>query len=82
MNNRHVSAPYFSIKTVGSTPLFFDFDIFSIFLLYGSPSSAFMAETTLPLLSFSKLFYRLKYVFPVPLYFHEKSLVQNHSLSQ
>ena len=30
MNRRAVSAPYWSIRACGSTPLFFDFDIFSV----------------------------------------------------
>jgi hypothetical protein len=30
MNRRAVSAPYWSISACGSTPLFFDFDIFSV----------------------------------------------------
>ena len=30
VNRRAVSAPYWSISACGSTPLFFDFDIFSV----------------------------------------------------
>jgi hypothetical protein len=30
MNRRAVSAPYWSMSDCGSTPLFFDFDIFSV----------------------------------------------------
>jgi len=30
VNRRAVSAPYWSIRACGSTPLFFDFDIFSV----------------------------------------------------
>ena len=76
VNNRHVSAPYFSIRAVGSTPLFLDFDIFSIFPnCTDSPSSAFVAETTLPLLSLSKIILLgLKYVFTVPLLLSRKKV--------
>ena len=47
MNRRAVSAPYWSIRACGSTPLFFDFDIFSVPpTSTGMPSIREVAPTT------------------------------------
>ncbi len=52
MNRRQVSAPYWSIIDCGSTPLFFDFDIFSVPpISTGWPSLFRRAPTTLALAS-------------------------------
>ncbi|MNN47835.1 hypothetical protein D3C81_1622750 [compost metagenome] len=51
-----VSAPNLSIMLLGSTTLFFDFDIFSTPpMITGRPSSIAVAQTALPLLSYSTL---------------------------
>ncbi|MNY63851.1 hypothetical protein D3C86_2008720 [compost metagenome] len=54
MNRRQVSAPYCSIMVCGSTPLFFDLDIFSMPpISTGRPSLFSLADSGLPLASIS-----------------------------
>ncbi len=52
MNRRAVSAPYWSMMAWGSTPLFFDLDIFSVPpMITGWPSAFSVAPVGRPLSS-------------------------------
>ena len=52
MKKRAVSAPYWSTSACGSTPLFFDLDIFSVPpMTTGWPSARSVAAVTRPLSS-------------------------------